>query len=61
MARQLVCRDVGMDCDYVVRGENDEEVMRAGAEHGRSAHNKTHEYLGVPGPQQKSRGLLRDA
>ena len=32
------CRDVGPDCDFVARGESDEEVMGQVAEHARTAH-----------------------
>jgi predicted small metal-binding protein len=38
MARRMSCRDVGPDCDFVARGETDEEVMRQVAEHARTAH-----------------------
>ena len=38
MARKMSCRDVGPDCDFVARGESDEEVMGQVAEHARTAH-----------------------
>jgi len=38
MARRMSCRDVGPDCDFVARGETDEEVMGQVAEHARVAH-----------------------
>jgi len=38
MAKILKCSDVGMDCDFVVRGETSEEVMKNAAEHARTAH-----------------------
>ena len=38
MARRMSCRDVGPDCDFVARGESDEEVMGQVAEHARAAH-----------------------
>ena len=38
MARRMSCRDVGQDCDFVARGETDEEVMGQAAEHARAAH-----------------------
>jgi predicted small metal-binding protein len=31
-------RDVGMDCDYVCKGETEEEVMKNGAEHAMKDH-----------------------
>ena len=27
MAKTLACRDTGVDCDYVARGETEEELM----------------------------------
>ena len=33
------CRDVGFDCEGVVRAESEEEVLRQVAEHARAAHN----------------------
>lgn len=41
--REIRCAEVGFfpDCDGVMRGEDDEQVMSAAAEHGRSAHGMT--------------------
>jgi predicted small metal-binding protein len=61
MAKTLSCREVGLDCDYVVRGETEEEVMRLGAEHGRQQHGMTDAQLNDPQTQQKVRSLIRDA
>lgn len=33
------CRDVGFDCEGVVRAENEEEVLRQVAEHASTVHN----------------------
>jgi predicted small metal-binding protein len=38
MAKELRCRDVGMDCDFKVRGDTEEEVLRQAAAHARTAH-----------------------
>lgn len=38
MSKTMRCRDVGPDCDFVARGETDEEIMGQVAEHARSAH-----------------------
>ena len=32
------CREVGMDCDYVCKGETEEEVMKNGTEHAMNVH-----------------------
>jgi len=34
----LKCRTVGLDCDFVVRGENDEQIMALVAEHAKKDH-----------------------
>ena len=38
MAKTMSCRDVGPDCDFVARGESEDEVMGQVAEHARDAH-----------------------
>lgn len=36
--KSLKCRDVGTDCDHVITGENEAEIMKKAAEHGRTEH-----------------------
>ena len=36
-------RDAGFDCEYTVRGETKEEVMRNGMEHAKNVHNMKEE------------------
>jgi predicted small metal-binding protein len=38
MAKVVSCRDVGVDCDFVMRGQTEQEVLKKCAEHARSAH-----------------------
>ena len=38
MAKVMKCRTVGLDCDFVARGKNDDEVMAKVAEHARKDH-----------------------
>lgn len=38
MGKVLRCRDIGMECDHVIRGETVEEVMQKGAEHAKKDH-----------------------
>ena len=33
-----MCRDTGLDCDYVIKGEKQEEMLRNGAEHAIQVH-----------------------
>ena len=34
----MKCRSVGLDCDFVARGENEDQVMAEVAEHARKDH-----------------------
>ena len=33
MSRELHCSDTGMQCDYVAKGETDDEVMTEASQH----------------------------
>jgi len=35
---QLSCRDAGVDCDFLVRAETKEEVMRVAGDHACKSH-----------------------
>jgi AhpD family alkylhydroperoxidase len=37
--KELRCRDVGTECDYVIRGRTEEEIFSKAAEHARMFHN----------------------
>jgi predicted small metal-binding protein len=43
MKKLLSCREVGCygDCDYIVTGETEEDVVRSTAEHDIKEHGKT--------------------
>lgn len=41
MLKVLHCRDVGFDCEAVVKAETEEEVLRQAAEHAQSVHGLT--------------------
>jgi len=38
MAKTVNCRDVGVDCEFVARGNTEQEVLQQCAEHARAAH-----------------------
>ncbi len=38
MAKVVGCRDIGVDCDFVARGQTEQEVLQQCAEHARTAH-----------------------
>jgi predicted small metal-binding protein len=33
------CRDAGMKCDFVARGDSKDEILRQAGEHAKQAHN----------------------
>jgi predicted small metal-binding protein len=39
MAKTVSCRDVGADCDFVARGNSNEEILSKVEEHARTAHS----------------------
>ena len=38
MSKVMKCREVGLDCDFVAHGENEQQVMTKVAEHARKDH-----------------------
>jgi len=58
--KTINCREAGFDCDYTVRGETEEEVMKNGIEHAKNAHNMKEEDM-TPEMQQKIKGLIRSS
>jgi predicted small metal-binding protein len=41
MAKVVTCRDVGVDCDFIAKGDTEQEVLQQCAEHARTAHGMT--------------------
>ncbi len=57
MAKIVSCRDVGVDCDFVAKGETEQDILQQCTEHARSAHNMTE----IPAELvDKVRGAIRD-
>ncbi len=57
MGKKLVCKDVGMNCDAVIQGSTEDEVMQKAAAHAA----KDHGMAEVPSEtQQKIRSLIQD-
>ena len=48
MAFEVACKDLGMSCDFVARGETVEALMEAGAAHGKTGHGMTDAQLQDP-------------
>ena len=58
MARELRCREVGFDCDQVVQGETEDEVMQKAQQHGMQAHGMKEADV-TPDLVERVRGLIR--
>ena len=39
MAKVVSCKDVGVDCDFVMRGETTEDILQQATEHARTVHS----------------------
>ena len=57
MAKVVSCKDAGVECDFVIRGETEQDILRQAAEHARTAHNMTEI---PPEVAEKLRGAIRD-
>jgi predicted small metal-binding protein len=58
VSRELNCRNLGFDCDAVVRADSDEEVMAQTATHAREVHGLQQIDADT---EQKIRTLIHDA
>jgi predicted small metal-binding protein len=36
---RLICRETGLDCDFVIEGETEEELLTKGADHAIKVHD----------------------
>ena len=57
MAKVLHCNDVVPNCEYVARGDSEQEVLQQAAEHARTAH---HIADVTPELADKVRSAIRD-
>ena len=53
-------REAGFDCDHVVKGETEEEVIKNGAEHAMKVHGMKEEDM-TPEMKQKIKALIRSS
>ena len=59
MAFQVACRDLGMECDFVAKGESMDELMADGAKHGKEVHGFTDEQMQDPGLAEKLKAAIK--
>jgi predicted small metal-binding protein len=53
------CREVGMDCDYVCKGETEEEIMKNAEEHAMKDHGYKTEDLMTPDLRENIRSHIK--
>jgi predicted small metal-binding protein len=54
--RDFHCRDAGMQCDFVARGNTDDEVLQQAGRHAQQAHGMA----ANPELEKRVRGLIHD-
>ena len=57
MSKVLRCADVVGSCDFVARGDSEQEILQKASEHARSAHNIDEI---TPDVAEKVRAAIRD-
>ena len=57
--KTLSCREAGCECDYVAKGETEEEVIRDAARHSTEEHGKTEDDMSKM--KEMLRALIRSS
>ena len=57
MGKTLACKDVGVDCDFMIKGKDEADVLRQAAQHAKSCH---HNVQMTPEVQAKLRAAIKD-
>jgi predicted small metal-binding protein len=60
MVYTLVCRDTGVDCDFVAKGDTKEELMQIAGKHGKEVHAYTDAQLQDPQMMEKMNSLVKE-
>jgi predicted small metal-binding protein len=58
--KTLSCREAGFECDYVVTGETEQEILKYGAEHAKRDHGMK-DFEMTSEFEQKLKGLICSA
>ena len=59
MAYTIACRDMGVACDFVAKGETEEEVLVKGGEHAKKVHGYTDEQLNDPKFLEEAKKVIK--
>ena len=60
MAYTLACRDSGVDCPYVTRGETKDELLKDASKHVKEVHGYTDEQLNDPKFLEEVERLIKE-
>lgn len=55
----LTCRDMGVDCPHVIKGDTEEEVMRKAMEHGKMEHREKMDEMMKKYSQDEIKEMMR--
>ena len=61
VVKALACRNAGFNCDAVIRGNTEEEIMASTMEHAIKAHNMKPEDVADEDFEEHVRGLITTA
>ncbi|MFC1982628.1 DUF1059 domain-containing protein [Chloroflexota bacterium] len=59
MAYTLACRDTGIDCSHVSRGETMEELWEDGVKHVKEVHGYTDEQVNDPKFKEEMKAFIK--
>lgn len=59
MAVTLACKDMGVECPFVARGETEEEMMAEMGKHAKEVHGYTDEQLNDPAMMEKVKAMIK--
>ncbi|MBI2093132.1 MAG: DUF1059 domain-containing protein [Candidatus Omnitrophica bacterium] len=57
MGKTLACKDVGVNCDFVITGKDEADVLRQAAAHAKDCH---HDIQITPAVQAKIRAAIKE-
>jgi predicted small metal-binding protein len=58
--KTINCREAGFECDHVVKGETEEEVLKNGMEHAKKDHNMKEEDI-TPEMKEKIKSIIHSS
>lgn len=57
MGKTLACKDVGVNCDFVIKGKDEADILQQAAAHAQGCHN---DIQITPEIQQKLRAAIKE-